>query len=152
MSKMTPEGRVKNHIKEILDAYGVYYLMPVQEGYGAAGLDFHCVVRMGRAAMAFFIEAKRPDEKPTDRQKLFMADRALMQKAISFVIDEDPSIGKGGGTDKLIRFLEKVKKANEHFDRAITPQSNLSVPSERVPSAEVDSGAVHGERTSVLPE
>jgi hypothetical protein len=130
MSRTTPEGRVKNHIREILDSYGVYYLMPVSEGYSSAGVDFHCVVRQGDMALAFFIEAKRPGELPTDRQKLFMGDRAEHQKAISFVIDKDPSIGQGGGTKQLIAFLEKVKFINEHYDAQpiqLTQQSNVQL-------------------------
>ena len=62
---MTPEGKIKNMIKDVLDAYGCYYFMPVQTGLGASGLDFHCVIH-GRA---FFIEAKRDElVEPTNRQ------------------------------------------------------------------------------------
>ena len=43
---MTPEGKVKKKIKEVLDEYGVYYFMPVQHGYGPRGVDFHCVMRI----------------------------------------------------------------------------------------------------------
>jgi hypothetical protein len=62
----TPEGKVKKHIREFLDKFGddCYRYMPVPGGYGAAGLDFHCVIK-GRA---FFIEAKAKDGKLTARQ------------------------------------------------------------------------------------
>lgn len=60
----TPEGKIKEKITALLKEHGVYYFMPVQTGYGAAGLDYHCC-HLGRA---FFIEAKAPGKKPTDRQ------------------------------------------------------------------------------------
>jgi hypothetical protein len=37
----TPEGRVKNKIKKLLNQHGVYYDMPVPYGYGKSGLDFY---------------------------------------------------------------------------------------------------------------
>lgn len=45
MARATPEGRVKARLKHRLrDTFGdkIYLFMPVQSGYGAAGLDFHC--------------------------------------------------------------------------------------------------------------
>jgi len=60
----TPEGEVKKKITALLKQRNVYYFMPVQTGYGSTGLDYHCCYR-GRA---FFIEAKAPGKKPTDRQ------------------------------------------------------------------------------------
>jgi hypothetical protein len=51
---MTPEGRVKSDVRKLLNRYEVYYFMPVQMGYGAAGLDFHCVVKWRRVPIAFF--------------------------------------------------------------------------------------------------
>jgi Holliday junction resolvase len=35
---MTPEGRVKKKLKEILDAYGVYHFPPATGGYGKSGV------------------------------------------------------------------------------------------------------------------
>jgi hypothetical protein len=51
-------------IKTFLQEKKAYVFMPVQGGYGAPGLDFHCAYH-GRA---FFIEAKAPGKKPTPRQ------------------------------------------------------------------------------------
>ena len=38
---MTPEGKVKKEVKRVLDAFGVYYFMPVQMGAwrGRTGLS-----------------------------------------------------------------------------------------------------------------
>jgi hypothetical protein len=87
----TPEGLVKDKIKSILRDHDVYFFMPVQMAYGAAGIDFHCVVYVCilgvEIALAFFIEAKDVDKEPTARQDLFLSQRKQKQKAKTFVID-----------------------------------------------------------------
>lgn len=67
---MTPEGKVKHAVKTILLEHDCYYFMPVQNGMGTPGLDFHCAVRNAHdAASAFAIETKAPGKKLTARQK-----------------------------------------------------------------------------------
>ena len=40
---MTPEAKVKNKVKKILDEYGVYHFSPQTGGYGRAGIpDIIC--------------------------------------------------------------------------------------------------------------
>lgn len=62
---MTPEGKVKKRVQEVLSEFGAYWFMPVQTGLGAPGLDFHCCVR----GLAFFIETKAGNKQPTPRQR-----------------------------------------------------------------------------------
>ena len=62
---MTPEGKVKKRVKEILTEAGAYYHMSVPTGYGTPTLDF-LVCYYG---CFIAIEAKVPSEKPTLRQK-----------------------------------------------------------------------------------
>jgi len=83
---MTPEGKTKKKITEVLKAHGAYYEMPVPTGFGKSGLDY-----TGCHKKRFFsIEAKAPGKKPTPRQELTI-------KAIEnaggkvFVIDGDCS-------------------------------------------------------------
>jgi hypothetical protein len=83
----TPESKVKDKIKEILEEFNVYYFMPVQMGYGAAGVDFHCVVDWRNLPIAFFIEAKDRDKDTTPRQDEFLKNRRQKQKCTTFVID-----------------------------------------------------------------
>lgn len=53
----TPEGKVKDKIKTMLNRYGVYYTMPMGTGYGSAGVpDFLCCVPPHGGFLA--IEAK----------------------------------------------------------------------------------------------
>lgn len=66
----TPEGRIKARVSALLDSYGCYRFMPVQAGYGKAGLDYHCVVK----GYAFFIETKAGNGKPTPRQEETIKD------------------------------------------------------------------------------
>lgn len=81
---MTPEGRVKNKIKKILDKYksNTYVYMPVPGGFGKPGLDFHCAI----SGNAFNIEAKVPGKKPTPRQEQTIQE--MRQGGVTvFVID-----------------------------------------------------------------
>jgi hypothetical protein len=61
---VTPEGKVKLRVKELLARYGCYAFWPVQQGYGARTLD--CLgCHNGRA---FAIETKAPGKKMTEQQ------------------------------------------------------------------------------------
>ena len=62
---MTPEGRVKERVKNVLRKFRAYYHMPVQNGLGAPSLDFIGCFH-GRY---FAIETKAPGGKPTPRQE-----------------------------------------------------------------------------------
>lgn len=64
---MTPEGKVKKKINEVIDKHdgSVYRYMPVPGGYGKATLDYLICAYGWFAA----IEAKRPGKAPTSRQE-----------------------------------------------------------------------------------
>ncbi len=62
---MTPEGKVKKQVKEILTKYNVYFTMPATHGYGGSGTpDFLCCAK-GRF---LGIECKAGDNVPTKLQ------------------------------------------------------------------------------------
>jgi hypothetical protein len=62
---MTPEGKVKVKVKNLLNAYGCYHFWPVQTGMGARTLD--CLgCHNGRS---FAIETKAPGKKLTEQQR-----------------------------------------------------------------------------------
>jgi len=68
---MTPEGRVKAAVKRILDQFKpVWYFMPVQGGYGKAGVPDFIVCANGNF---FSVECKADGEKPTQLQSLQMS-------------------------------------------------------------------------------
>lgn len=67
---MTPEGKVKEKIKNLLRRYGVYYHMPVMNGMGAPTLDF--IACPNGRFMA--IEAKVDGKNLTARQHVTKAE------------------------------------------------------------------------------
>jgi hypothetical protein len=95
---MTPEGRVKSKIKNILHAHGAYFTMPIGTGFGAAGVpDFVCCYK-GRF---IGIEAKSGDNKPTALQMKHMAD-INAKGGYTLVVNED-------NMDELTKLLEEIK-------------------------------------------
>lgn len=61
----TPEGRLKIKVKAMLDALPhCYRFMPVQRGFGPAGLDFYCCINGAFVA----VETKVPGVKLSPRQ------------------------------------------------------------------------------------
>lgn len=81
---MTPEGRVKERVKELLRTHGAYWFCPVQTGMGETTLDFLCCHR-GRF---FAIETKAPGKKMTLRQHT-VSNRISEAGGVVFVIDGD---------------------------------------------------------------
>lgn len=88
----TPEGTIKNKVKKILLEQEVYFFCPVQMGYGAAGLDFHCVVLVKNYPLAFFIETKKPGGKTTPRQHNLIEILTEKYKSKVWVIDSSTDI------------------------------------------------------------
>lgn len=85
----TPEGKVKAKVKALLNRAKAYYFMPVQAGYGAPGLDFHCVFH----GHAFFIETKAPGKKMTPRQEQ-TARKMRAAGGVVFVVDGEESLAE----------------------------------------------------------
>lgn len=96
---MTPEGRVKEKIKAVLDNYGsdLYRYMPVPHGYGEQSLDFIGCVH----GVFFAIEAKRPGKHPTPRQEATI-ERMQAAGARVFVIRDE------AGCKELEEWLQRV--------------------------------------------
>lgn len=100
---MTPEGKVKNAIKKVLNrTYEMYHHWPVQVGYGAPCLDCHGCWR----GIAFAIEAKAEGKVPTPRQ--------------------DETIRRIAGAGGLVMVISSVEGANniprwleEHYNYVI---------------------------------
>jgi len=84
---MTPEGRIKAKVKELLRAYGVYWHCPVQNGMGAPSLDFICCAN----GLYLGIETKAPGKKPTARQENTMA-AIEAANGVTIVVDGPESL------------------------------------------------------------
>jgi len=81
---MTPERRVKNQVRKLLDKLGAYYSMPVTSGYGNSGAPDFLVCIKGRFVG---IECKANGNKPTPLQEKNLRDIEL-SGGISLVVDE----------------------------------------------------------------
>jgi hypothetical protein len=82
---MTPEGKIKKRIKDVLKKVGAYYVMPYGAGYGNAGAPDFIVCVQGRF---IGIEAKAGSNKATALQ---LHNLMEIRKAggKSFVVNED---------------------------------------------------------------
>lgn len=69
---MTPEGRIKKRVKELLDSASCHHFWPVQNGMGSATLD--CITARPSDGHVLAIETKAPGERPTARQKATARD------------------------------------------------------------------------------
>lgn len=79
---MTPEGKVKHAVDQVLRFAGAYKHKPVQNGMGSPALDYHVCHHGFYAA----IETKAPGETFTKRQARTARD-ALKAGASVFLVD-----------------------------------------------------------------
>jgi hypothetical protein len=57
---MTPEGKVKDAVKKVLKKHGIWYFMPMQNGFGVVGVpDFICCFH----GMFLGVETKAPGKR-----------------------------------------------------------------------------------------
>lgn len=99
MAGSTPEGKVKRKVDKVLTAFGCYYFMPVQTGYGKKTLDYIGCFR-GRF---FAVETKAPGEKTTPLQDLIIAEMRHVGGQV-FVVDGDGSLAV------LVAWLDALKE------------------------------------------
>lgn len=69
---MTPEGKIKKKVKDLLNKYGCYWFMPVASLYSRKGMpDFVCCYKDCVYNGRFIgIETKAKGKVPTELQKL----------------------------------------------------------------------------------
>lgn len=67
MSAMTPEGKVKRKVVEVLKAHKVWYFFPANNGFGRSGIPDIIVIVDGHFVG---IEVKSATGKPTELQKI----------------------------------------------------------------------------------
>ena len=82
---MTPEGRVKKKVVDILKAAGAYYFFPATGGYGRSGVPDIIVCFKGRF---IGIECKAGDNTPTALQQRELM-RILDAGGSAFVVNEE---------------------------------------------------------------
>ena len=82
---MTPESKVKDKAKKILESLGAYYFMPATGGYGRSGIPDIVGCLNG---IFFAIECKANGGRPTALQ-LREIDRINVAGGFAIVVDED---------------------------------------------------------------
>jgi hypothetical protein len=81
---LTPEGRVKKKVKEVLNDLGAYYTMPMGTGFASSGVpDFIICI----AGLFYGIECKANGGKPTALQ-LKHHDDIRKAGGVALVVDE----------------------------------------------------------------
>lgn len=105
---MTPEGKIKEKVREALRQYGAYYLQPVQFGMGGAGLDFHCGMRVRQLHVGFYVETKDRDKPLTPRQQL-LVDNLREMKARVFIVNDEVTLGE------LRRYLARLHMLDQEY-------------------------------------
>ena len=86
---MTPEGKVKAKVKELLKEHGAYWHCPVQNGMGAPSLDFVCCHR----GLYFAIETKAGNKQPTTRQEITI-NQIRLAGGLAFVVNESEGMNE----------------------------------------------------------
>jgi hypothetical protein len=82
---MTPEKKVKDKVRKILNDIGCYHFMPATGGYGASGVPDIVACYKGKF---IGIECKANGNKPTKLQLKHLNDITLAG-GMSLVIDEN---------------------------------------------------------------
>jgi hypothetical protein len=81
---ITPEGRVKAHVKALLNKYNAYYFMPATGGYGRSGIP-DIIGCIGGQFFAIECKAKRGELTALQAREL---DRIANECGVIFVANE----------------------------------------------------------------
>jgi len=98
---MTPEAKVKNAVKKLLDAYGAYYFMPTGAGWGKAGIPDIICCHYGHF---IGIECKAGKGRTTALQDREL-ERITMRGGHAIVVSDKP-----GDMEALEALLKKLKE------------------------------------------
>jgi Holliday junction resolvase len=103
---MTPEGKVKHKVTELLIEYGTYFFKPTTGGYGRSGIPDIVGCVNGKF---FAIECKAGDNTPTPLQLEEMRT-IRAHKGVAFTINEQ-------NINLLEQWLEEQSKINPNYKR-----------------------------------
>jgi hypothetical protein len=81
---VTPEGKVKKRVKDVLKSLGAYYAMPVGGGFGNSGVPDFLICMSGTFVG---IETKANGGKPTALQEKNL-EQIRQAGGVALVIDE----------------------------------------------------------------
>lgn len=91
MSAMTPEGRIKKKLVEVLKKHGIWYFFPSANGFGKAGIpDVVCIVEGHFVG----IECKADEKKKPTALQLRCATEIRDAGGYWFLVYDDYSIAQ----------------------------------------------------------
>jgi len=67
---LTPEGKIKKQVRELLTKYSIYWFFPATHGYGKSGVPDIIACVKGKF---WGIECKAPGNRPTELQKFHLS-------------------------------------------------------------------------------
>ena len=98
----TLEKQIKSDVSKLLDAYNIWYNMPVPGGYGESMVDYVCChVTPKGIGRWLAIEAKRPDKWLTPQQRKCMMELYWMGAKCFCISNSD-------GVNALHRYLKTL--------------------------------------------
>lgn len=115
---MTPEGKVKDEVRRLLDCYqGIWYYMPVPTGYGMKTIDF-----LGCFRGSFFgIETKGEGKAPTALQAKVIAEIKAAGGRTFVIVGEN-------NARPLYNWLETINGTVPHVREPSAPEASRPVP------------------------
>lgn len=123
----TPEGKVKDKARKILDRHGAYYFMPVTGGFGVSGL-FDEVVCLFGVFVGIEYKATAKDE-PTPLQ-IQNALRCIEAGGVALLIHKD-------NLDVLDSVLTKIKTGLMPYEVRAELDKLCSWPYTEIPKVEL---------------
>jgi hypothetical protein len=83
---MTPEGKVKEAVKKVLNKHGVWYFMPMQNGFGVVGIpDFICCID----GLFFTVETKAPGKRDNTTPNQQRVMREILEHGGYAIVADD---------------------------------------------------------------
>lgn len=83
---MTPEGKVKEAVKKVMRKHGVWYFMPMQNGFGVVGIpDFICCID----GLFFTVETKAPGKRDNTTPNQQRVMREILEHGGYAIVTDD---------------------------------------------------------------
>jgi hypothetical protein len=83
---MTPEGKVKEAVKKVMRKHGVWYFMPMQNGFGVVGIpDFICCID----GLFFTVETKAPGKRDNTTPNQQRVMREILEHGGYAIVADD---------------------------------------------------------------
>jgi hypothetical protein len=86
---VTPEGKVKKRVRDLLTHPRIWQFWPVGSVFQAATLDVLCVIRVRDVPVFFMVETKRPGKGFTARQSAHARDMRERLNVKVFRVSDD---------------------------------------------------------------